>query len=144
MKYSLKEKQQVRDDLNLDSLPDDEFMELVAAANAAAVTPRPAGSAAQATTPAELEATVQKGTAGELLARAKKTAGRSFADIATALGVSRQRVAEILESPNIELQTMVRVAAAMGYETRVSLHPVDESRPDLTAVLPTAVVAHHR
>lgn len=45
MKYSLAEKQKVQADLNLDSLPTDEFMRLLAEANALASEPRPAGMA---------------------------------------------------------------------------------------------------
>lgn len=70
----------------------------------------------------------------------EEAAGRSLSDIGATLGVSRQRVSEILASENLELQTMVRVAAC-GYEMRLGLHPVDASGPDLTAVLPSAVYA---
>lgn len=138
--YTLEDRQRVQADLNLDTLPDDEFMELAAQVRAAA-TPRPAGDRVVATAPDELEGTIQRATAGELLAEAKARRPRSNAAIGATLGVSRQRVAEILESRNLELQTIVRVAASLGYETRLMLHPVDGVGPDLAAVLPAEASA---
>lgn len=143
MRYSIEDKRQLQRDLNLDSLPDDEFMQLVAEANSAAAAPRTAGPPARETTPEALEALVQEATAAELLARAKQASGRSYAELGAGLGVSRQRAAEILGSENLEVRTLVRAAAALGYELRVSLHPVDNSGPALSAVLPSATYAHH-
>lgn len=141
MTYSPEERQQVQAELNLDSLPDDEFMELAAQVRAAGQAPRPASPRAAATTPDALEAAIQRATAGELLAEAKERAHRSLTEIGDVLGVSRQRVSEILDSRNLELQTVVRVAAAMGYETRLILHPVNGPGPDLAAVLPAGACA---
>lgn len=142
MRYSLDEKQEMQRDLNLDSLPTDEFMDLVARANASAANLRPAGPSARAITSDELESAVLEATAAELLAKAKEASGRSFAEIGADLGVSRQRASEILGSDNLEVKTFVRAAAALGYELRVSLHPVDNSGPDLSAVLPCASYSH--
>lgn len=143
MTYSLEEWRQVQVDLNLDALPDDEFMEIAVQVRAAAQASRPAGPHAVATTPDALEVTVQKATAAEPLAAAKARKHRSLNDIGSALGVSRQRVSEILASENMELQTVVRVAAALEYETRLMLRPVDGSGPDLADVLPVAASASH-
>jgi hypothetical protein len=136
MKHTRKDMDRVRRDLNLDSSPDDEFMRLLAEANTASVTPRPAGAEAVRGTPAELESLVQTATASELLRRAKAASERSYADVAAHLGVSRQRAAQIIQGDNLELETLVRTAAAMGYETRLSLHPVAKPGRDFTAVLP--------
>ena len=62
--------------------------------------------------------------------------GHDLADtLGRALGVSRQRVKEIMESGNLKIETMVRVAAACGYELSISLHPVNPDRPVLGAVI---------
>lgn len=137
MKYTRKQKEQVKELLNLDKLPDEEFMRLLDAANAAAESPQPAGPTAKRMTPSELESITQAATASELLRRAKKASRRTFAQVGEQLGVSRQRAAEIVRSDNMELDTLVRTAAAMGYELRVVLHPVDHQGQDLTSVLPS-------
>lgn len=86
-------------------------------------------------------AAVQRATAGAPLSKAKEQAGRSLAEIGKMTGMTKLRVAQILESENIEVGTMVRVAAAMGYQLVISLHPVSRKRsglPDLQAVVPSA------
>lgn len=135
--YSLKDKRRLKATLKLDSLPDDEFMALAERAKSAARHPRARPRRARATTPDALEVSVAEATVGQLLARAKEAKGESNSQIATRLGVSRQRVAEMLGSHNLKVGTVVATAAALGYETRISLHPVDNSGPDLEAVLPS-------
>ncbi len=138
MKQTHNDKARVRRDLNLSALPSDEFMRLLAEANAASANPRPAGDAAKRAASTDLEKVVQAATAAELLRRAKTASKRSYATVAAHLGVTRQRAEQIIKSDNLELETLVRTAAAMGYETRLSLHPVAENGRDLTTILPAA------
>ena len=91
--------------------------------------------AAPGITPDDIVSCVEIATAGALLALAEKAAGHSHSELGRALGVSRQRVKEIMESGNLEIETMVRVAAACGYELSISLHPVNPDRPVLGAVI---------
>ena len=147
MSPTRKARQKVRRDLHLDSQPTEEFMNLVAEANTFAGTERRAPSRARATHPTDLEAAVQRATAGALLSKAKEQAGRSLSEIGKKTGMTKQRVAQILESENLELSTMARVAAAMGYELVIALHPVSRDLPDLPdlqAVLPSAMVLAKR
>jgi hypothetical protein len=141
-----KTKQKVRKDLHLDSEPTDEFMNL-AKANAFAGKERRAPSRARATRPADLEGVIQRATAGALLSKAKEQAGRSLSEIGKKTGMTKQRVAQILESENLEVGTMARLAAAMGYELVIALHPVSRDLPDLPdlqAILPGAVTLARR
>ena len=43
-----------------------------------------------------------------------------------------------MESGNLKIETMVRVAAACGYDLSISLHPVNPDRPVLGAVITAA------
>jgi hypothetical protein len=142
MTYSLDDKKRVQAELNLDSLPDDEFMELATRVTAAAVSPRGRPQRAHPLSPDALESRVAEATVGRLLTRAKEAKHCSNADIAARLGVTKQRVAEILGSSNLKFGTFVEAAAVIGYETRVSLHPVDNASADLEAVLPSAALAN--
>lgn len=90
-------KLQVKESLQLGTLPDDELMKLIAQANTAAQSPRPSGIATLGITPHEIVPCVEIATAGALLALAEKAAGHSHSDLGRALGVSRQRVKEIME-----------------------------------------------
>ena len=136
MSYSIEAKRRVQAHLDLAELPDDEFMALIDETNQieASGNARPAGYA-QGTAPGELRKSVERATASALLAQAKSAAGVSNAAIARDLSVSRQRITEILGSRNLEVATMVRVAAAVGYEVEVSLRPLDGEKPVFTAVL---------
>jgi DNA-binding phage protein len=116
MSPARKGEQKVREDLRLHSEPTDEFMLLIAEANALAANERPAPVSAKAILPGDLEAEVQRATAGALLAQAKAHAGRSLSEIGKRAGLTKQRVAEILDSENLEVDTIARLAAAMGYE----------------------------
>ena len=131
-------KLQVKESLQLGTLPDDELMKLIAQANTAAQSPRPSGIAAPGITPDDIVSCVEIATAGALLALAEKAAGHSHSDLGRALGVSRQRVKEIMESGNLEIETMARVAAACGYELSISLRPANPDRPVLGAVISAA------
>lgn len=135
-----KTKQQVRDELRLDELPDDEFMQLLAEAGEDPIVSGsqiPAG--AKGYTPEritdELSAAVVTATVGELLARARAEAGLSLRDVGTEAGVSRARIQQLESSENIEVATLVRVADALGYGVRITLVPEHEGQHTLRADL---------
>lgn len=128
-------KLRVKQSLQLGTLPDDELMQLIAQANSAARSPRPSGIAEPGITLDEIVSCVEIATAGALLALAEQAAGYSHSDLGRALGVSRQRVKEIMESGNLKIETMVRVAAACGFELSISLRPANPDRPVLGAVI---------
>ena len=61
---------------------------------------------------------------GSLLARARDESKRSLSTVGTEAGVSRARVQQIEQSDNIEIATLVRIAAACGYQVGISLEPI--------------------
>jgi DNA-binding XRE family transcriptional regulator len=70
----------------------------------------------------------------ELLRSARTTADFSLADMAERLGVSRSRVHQLeQEGANLELQTLLRCASALGYDMRVVFVPREHDKPALTA-----------
>jgi len=124
-------KKQVKEALRLTELPDDGFMELLAKAGDADVVaaPRPRRTR-RGYRPDEIETIVLEGAVGALLAHAREEAKRSLTAVGTRAGVTRARVQQIEQSENIEVATLVRVAAACGYRVDISLEPL---RPGLRA-----------
>lgn len=131
-----KTKAEVQDELQLDTQPSDEFMQLLAEVGDDDVVTGPAlGERAWTYTPDEIEETVINGTVGALLAEARSESDRSLAEVGAKVGVTRARIQQIERSDNIEIATLVRFAAACGYVVGISLRPVGEGRRSLTALL---------
>lgn len=131
-----KSKAEVQADLQLDKRPDDDFMRLLAEAGDEDVVAGPAlGPAGRAYTPEEIGEAVIEGTVGKLLAQARSESGHSLSDIGAEVGVSRARVQQIEHSENIEVATLVRIAAACGYQVSISLRPLSPKKRALSAVL---------
>jgi len=134
-----KTRQQVRDDLGLDDLPDDEFMQILAAAGEGPIVPGPRSDPAEGHTPrqiaAELSDAIVDTTVGSLLARARAQAGLSLREVGTQAGVTRGRIQQLETSENIELATLVRVADALGYDVQITLVPERSGQPPLSADL---------
>lgn len=131
-----KSKAQVQADLRLDKRPDDGFMQLLAEAGDEDVVTGPAlGPTAHAYTPEAIGEAVIEGTVGKLLARARSESGHSLSDIGAEAGVSRARIQQIEHSENIEVATLVRIAAACGYQVSISLQPLSPKKRALSAVL---------
>lgn len=131
-----KSKARVQADLRLEKRPDEDFMRLLAEAGDEDVVTGPAlGSAARAYTPKAIGEAVIEGTVGKLLAQARSESGHSLSDIGAEAGVSRARIQQIEHSENIEVATLVRIAAACGYQVSISLRPLSPKKRALSAVL---------
>jgi transcriptional regulator with XRE-family HTH domain len=56
-------------------------------------------------------------------------------DVGAEAGVSRARVQQIEHSENIEVATLVRIAATYGYQVSISSRPLSPKKRALSAVL---------
>jgi hypothetical protein len=131
-----KSKKEIKAALGLDSLPDDAFMALlVKVGDADVVTGPKRHHAARAYQPDEIEKIVLEGAVGSLLARARDESKRSLSTVGAEVGVSRARVQQIEQSDNIEIATLVRVAAACGYQVGISLEPLSPGMRAFSTVL---------
>jgi hypothetical protein len=132
---SRKSKARAQANLQLNELPDDDFMRLLAEAGDEDVVSGPAlGAAARVYTPEAIAEEVIQGTIGTLLARARSESGRSLGDIGAEVGVTRARIQQIEHSENIEVATLVRIAAACGYQVGISLRPLSPEKRVFSAV----------
>ncbi len=131
-----KSKEAVKAALGLDILPDDAFMALLANVGDADVVAGPRHThAVRAYAPDEIERVVLEGAVGSLLAHARDECKRSLHAVGTEAGVSRARVQQIEHSDNIEIATLVRVAAACGYQVGISLEPLSPGMRAFSTVL---------
>lgn len=135
-------KQQVYEDLNLDSYPDDRFMELLEELgdDTSPVVTDSAQGPFEEWTPAQIEAAVQEMVAaksvGELLAEARKQSSMTMTEVAEKMHVTKGRVNQ-LEHPeaNLEVATVARMAQAMGYKMTIMLEPETSDKKLLQVVL---------
>jgi len=58
---------------------------------------------------------------GELLATARAQSGKSLSELGKDLGVTRGRVAQLEHADNLNVDTLVRFASALGYRVRLRL-----------------------
>jgi len=73
---------------------------------------------------------------GRLLRAARSTADLSLDDVAQRLQVSRARVHQLeQEGANLQLDTLARLAGALGYDVRISFIARDDDVPSLDAPL---------
>lgn len=129
-------KQQVQANLNLATEPSDELMQLLAELGDGDVVEGPlAATEGKTYTPDEIEEIVINGTVGDLLAHARDEAHATMAAIGQFAGVTRARVQQLENSSNVEVATLVRFAAACGYEVKLTLQPVQKERRQLSATL---------
>lgn len=136
MRKPQKSKAHVSARLHLDHPPDHHFVELLAEAGDGDVVngPDPRGDA-RVYTPEEIEEAVVEGAIGTLLEQARLESRCSLADIGTEAGVTRARIQQIERSENIEIATLVRIAAACGYEVGISLRPLSAGKRAFATVL---------
>jgi DNA-binding phage protein len=134
-----KSKKDVKAALELDTLPDDAFMALLDKVGDADVVAGPDGNRIfRAYEPEEIETIVLEGAVGSLLAHARGESGRSLSAVGSEAGVTRARVQQIEQRDNIEIATLVRVAAACGYQVGISLEPLHPGMRAFSTVLPGA------
>jgi plasmid maintenance system antidote protein VapI len=140
MTVKKRSKQQVYEDLNLDSYPDDEFMELLEEAGDSPYVTSPLPGPFEEWTPAQIEAAVNEmvlaKSVGDLLAQAREQSGLTMSQVAEAMGVTRGRVNQ-LEHPeaSLEVATVARMAQAMGYKLTLTLEPQASDRQPLKVKL---------
>ena len=131
-----KSKKEIQTALGLQAPPDGGFMALLAKVGDVDVVTGPARTHAIRTyAPEEIEKIVVEGAVGSLLARARDESKRSLSAIGAEAGVTRARVQQIEHSENIEIATLVRVAAACGYQVGISLEPVKPGMRAFSTVL---------
>ena len=131
-----KSKEAVKAALGLATVPDDAFVALLAKVGDADVVAGPRRThAVRAYAPDEIEKIVLEGAVGSLLAHARDESKRSLSTVGTEAGVSRARVQQIEQSDNIEIATLVRVAAACGYQVGISLEPLSPGMRAFSTVL---------
>jgi len=137
-----KTKEQVRDELHLDQVPDDEFMQLLDEAGEEAIVTGPPTAQAEAYTPEqiseELAALVVANSVGSLLAHARAESGLSLRAAGAGAGVSHGRIQQLENSENVEVATLVRTAEALGYDVRINLTPKRAGMRPLVAELHVA------
>lgn len=123
----MKTKEEVRDILGLAELPDDEFMELLEAAGeeetVTGVSPVEDGDYTADEVRAELQEALVARTVGDLLSQARDQCGASLRRAGRITGLSHSRIQQLEASENLEVATLVRVAAGLGFRVKISLEP---------------------
>lgn len=129
-------KEQLKADLKLDELPDDEFMALLnEVGDGETVALPPEAAQGRTWVLEEIENAVIVGTVGRLLERARAASGQSLRAAGKSIRRTHSRVRQIEESENVEIATLVRLAHAYGYEVDITLRPVTASGDAISAVL---------
>lgn len=126
-----------KEKLNLDEAPDAELMALLEESSDEAVgeaTNHLAGGIAEPWTVNQIKEVVAgavlEHTVGELLRRARHNSRLTLADVGARLGVSKGRVSQLEKANvNLELKTLARTAAALGYDLVVGLKPRSDGEP---------------
>lgn len=128
--------QQWMQDLELDELPDAEFLEALNALEGKETVGRASDPVQGAgLTPDDLAAAVNAGSVGEALKRLRQQAALTTRDAGELLGTSHARVTQ-LERPDAtpNLTTVARTAYRLGYHTKLVFEPIEDG-PTITAPL---------
>lgn len=129
--------QEWKDLLNLEDLPDSEFLDALNALEDKEVIGRshdPPGEVSM--TPTQLAEAVFEGSVGDALKRIREHAGLTTREAGEALGTSHARISQ-MERPDssLNLMTVTRTAQRLGYRTKLVFEP-EEDGPVITAPLP--------
>lgn len=123
----MKTKEEVRNLLGLADLPDDEFMELLEAAGDEGIVTGVPPVDGEGYDPEDIRTEFQEAlvaeTVGDLLAQARDQSGASMRRAGRAIGLSHSRIQQLEGSENLEVATLVRVAAGLGFRVKISLEP---------------------
>jgi hypothetical protein len=133
-------KKAVKASMQLDQLPDDEFMTLLDAVGDGPVVEGPSPSTGVVSyTPRRIRDEIDVGLVdagiGDLLARARAETGWTLREVGRTSGVTYGRVQQLEKSTNIEIATLVRMAAALGYAVRIEFVPDRPGAAHLSAQL---------
>ncbi len=123
----MQSKEEVQEELGLDELPDDEFMALLREAGEEEIVSGGSPVEGDGYTPEDIrdelsEAIVAKNV-GEMISNIREQAGISLRDAAETIGVSHSRIQQLEASDNVEVATLARVAAGLGFQVKLSLKP---------------------
>lgn len=138
--------EQIKASLKLDTLPHQDFIakyeRLSKLDNAKGIAyQKKASKKAQAETfevfQQRWERAVVVESVGDVLAKARTESNLSLSQTAKKTKLTRGRMAQLEHhNANLEIQTIVRQAQALGYRVRLSLEPEDEAKAVITVVLP--------
>jgi hypothetical protein len=95
----------------------------------------PPGPRSRAWTPRDIEDAVVSATVGELLSRMRAESGQSLRQAGRVAEISGARVQQLERSENVEIATLVRLAAAAGYTVSITLQPLRSGLRPLRATL---------
>ncbi len=118
-----KTKWQVREALGLTRLPDDELMRLLDEAGEEETVAGGVPVNGDGYAPHSIRDALVRRSVGEALAAVRAETGSSLRGAGNASGLSHTRIQQIEASINVEVATVVRVAAALGYGVRIVLEP---------------------
>ena len=134
----MRTKEEVQQELGLDELPDDEFMDLLREAGEEEIVSGVSPVEEDGYTPEEIrdelsEAIVAKNV-GEMISNIREQAGISLREAAEAIGVSHSRIQQLENSDNIEIGTLARVAVGLGFQVKISLEPSEKNSGDYRSI----------
>jgi hypothetical protein len=133
---STRTKNEVQAALGLREPPSDKLMSLIAEAGDGEQVQGPIpGPESRSYTPADIEDAVIAGTIGALMSRMRREVGQSLREAARVAEMSAARIQQMEHSENIEIATLVRLAAAAGYRVSITLEPLCRGTRSLSAVL---------
>lgn len=135
----MKTREEVREALGLDELPDDELMNLLEDVGeeetVTGVSPVEGEGYTADTIREELRDALVAHSLGEMIAAARSQVGASLRQTGAAVGVSHARIQQLEESENLEVSTLVRVASGLGYRVKISLEPDREHASEYQTVV---------
>lgn len=135
----MKSKEDVKNALGLDELPDDEFMRLLDEVGGEETVTGVAPVEGEGYTPEaireELRDALVANRLGEMIAAARSQAGLSLRQVAELVGVSHSRIQQLEMSDNLEVSTLVRVASGLGFRVKISLEPDREHASEYRPVV---------
>ena len=131
---------QLKKNLNLDGEPTPALLALAQLPDGPVAAGKQGKSIKVSTTPRDLEAFVKEAiishSIGDILAKARQENSYSLSQVAKRVKATRGRVAQVEHpSANLEINTLVRYAEALGYRVNITLEPTSKDKSVLKAVL---------
>lgn len=131
---------QLKKSLNLDGEPTPALLALAQLPDGPVAAGKQAKRLTVSTTPRDLETFVKEAiishSIGGILAKARQENNYSLSEVAKRVKATRGRVAQVEHpSANLEINTLVRYAEALGYRVNITLEPTSKDKSVLKAVL---------